>query len=60
MKLKCHICCKDAIRSVKLQDPRRGHGEDIAYVRRNVCSMQCEEEAIDELDTQAQIARVAH
>lgn len=60
MKLLCHICGKDAIRSVKLQDPRRGHGEDIRYVRRSVCSVQCEEEAIEELDKQAQIARIAH
>ena len=60
MTLRCWVCGVETLRSLKLQDPRRGKGDDIAYVRRMLCSLKCEEEAIDELDKQAQIARIAH
>ena len=59
MLLRCFICGKEAKYARKLQDPRRGKGEDIAYVLRYLCSHKCEEEAIDQLERQANYARVA-
>jgi len=59
MVLRCWVCSKEAKYARKLQDPRRGKGDDLAYVRRNFCSHQCEEEAIEQMDKQANYARVA-
>lgn len=44
----------------KFQDPRRGDGEEIAYTERYYCSDECEIAIIDELERQAQLARLVH
>lgn len=44
----------------KFLDPRRGKDEDLAYVVRFICSPKCEEEIVDELERQAQYARIVH
>ena len=53
-------CMNVAQYARKLQDPRRGHGEDIAYIRRHFCSFVCEEAAIEELERQSQCARLCN
>ena len=58
MILRCWVCVTETTRATKLQDPRRGKGEDIAYVLRMLCSLQCEEEAVEELDKKSQIVRL--
>ncbi len=42
----------------KFIDPRRGAGEDLAYIAKFYCSPECEEAIVDELERQAQYARL--
>ena len=48
----------EAHRAVKILDPRRGHGEILAYTRKYICSLQCEEALIEELEREAQYVRL--
>lgn len=44
----------------KFQDPRRGKGDELAYILKFFCSPECEEAIVDELERQAQYARLVH
>ena len=49
---------REAVRGVKIMDPRRGHGELLAYVRKFVCSSECEFALIEELEREAVYVRL--
>lgn len=53
-------CMKEATHSAKFLDPRRGHGEERSYARKYFCSQECELGIVDELERQAQYARLVH
>ncbi len=50
-------CMMPASARKKFQDPRRGDKEPV-YIERFICSYTCEEELIEELERQAQYARL--
>jgi hypothetical protein len=58
--LYCYNCGQPAGHQRKFQDPRRGYKDELAYVRRFYCSDSCQEAIIDELELQAQYARVVN
>lgn len=58
MKCENPTCGNKAEITHRFQDPRRGHGEEIAYVRRFCCSAECAGAINDELERQAQYARL--
>ena len=62
MILRCQNphCMKEAIRGAKFLDPRRGEADDLRYVIRHFCSDDCELAIVDELERQAQYARLVH
>ena len=51
-------CSNKAETTRKFRDPRRGHGEEVAHIRRYCCSEECMHEIVEELERQAQYARV--
>lgn len=53
-------CMQPAHMRRKFQDPRRGVNDDLAYVARYFCSFVCEEAIVDNLERQAQYARLVH
>lgn len=44
----------------KFRDPRRDADDHDAFVEKYFCSIECEEEIVDELERQARLARLAH
>lgn len=62
MSLRCQnpSCKMEAHMSAKFLDPRRGHGDERAYARKYFCSQECELAICDELERQAQYARLCH
>lgn len=60
MKLHCEApgCMRTAVRCVKIQDPRRGSGDSLAYTRKYVCSESCEYALIEELEKESQYVRL--
>lgn len=62
MILRCEnpSCMLEAHMAAKFLDPRRGHGEDLAYTKRYFCSNSCEEAIVGELERQATYARLVH
>lgn len=50
----------EAHRGAKFRDPRRGKGHELAYTTRYFCSQECELAIVDELERQAQYARVVN
>lgn len=53
-------CMKAAQMRRKFLDPRRGKGEELAYVARYFCSFECEEAIVDNLERTAQYARLVN
>lgn len=62
MILRCQnpVCMLEAHRGAKFRDPRRGKGHELAYTTRYFCSQECELAIVDELERQAQYARVVN
>lgn len=60
MRCENVLCSNKAEVTHRFQDPRRGNGETIAYVRRFVCSAECVAVVCDELERQAQYARLVN
>lgn len=56
----CWNCGLPAGEQKKFQDPRRGKGEEIAYVTRFYCSQVCKEDIIDKMERQANYARLCN
>ena len=53
-------CMREAKGASKFLDPRRGHGEERAYTRKYFCCDTCQLEIVDELERQANYARLVH
>lgn len=53
-------CMRSSQERKKFLDPRRGKGDELAYVAKYFCSPECEEAIVDELERQAQYARLVH
>lgn len=53
-------CTKRAGMRRSFLDPRRGNGDDVARCERYYCSPECEAAIVDELERQAQYARMVH
>lgn len=62
MILRCQnpTCMMEAHMAAKFLDPRRGHGDERKYTHRYFCSQDCELAICDELERQAQYARLVH
>ena len=61
MFLRCEAphCMREAVMRRKFQDPRRG-GNELAYINKHFCCLQCEEAIVEELERQAQYARLVN
>ncbi len=53
-------CMRPAEGRHKFRDPRRGQDDELAYVVRFFCSQECELAIVDNLERQAQYARLVH
>lgn len=54
-------CMRVAGNRRKFRDPRRDDGDNRpAYTERYFCSDECERDIVDELERQAQLARLVH
>ena len=62
MKMMCQnpTCTRDARHRRMFQDPRRGHDDVVALVERCYCCEECVLPIIDELERQAQYARLVN
>ena len=62
MLLRCQApnCMNEARGRAKFLDPRRGHGEELAYVSKNFCCENCQLGIMEELERQANYARVVN
>jgi hypothetical protein len=60
MFLRCEnpACIKPATNHAKFLDPRRSHDVIAAYTVKYFCSQECELAIVDELERQAQYARL--
>ena len=60
MILRCESpsCMREAKRRAKFLDPRRGHGDELAYVIKHFCCDEHELAICDELERQAQYVRL--
>lgn len=56
----CNGCGGIAGNRRKFHDPRRDKKDDEAYVLRHFCSVECEEDIINELERQARLARLVN
>ncbi len=53
-------CMRAAQERKKFLDPRRGEGDRLVYVQKFFCSQECEEAIVDNLERQAQYARLVN
>lgn len=53
-------CMRRAEDRHRFRDPRRDDKDHDAYVDRYFCSQECELAIVDELERQAQLARLVH
>lgn len=54
-----NLCCMaPAIERKKFADPRRGKGDELVYVTRYICSQACEEGIVNQLEKEANYARL--
>lgn len=53
-------CMAPAFERHKFLDPRRGKGDELAYIAKYFCSPECEEAIVDKLERQAQYARLVN
>ena len=53
-------CMRPAQERHKFLDPRRGKGDELSYVAKYFCSQECELAIVDELERQANLARLVH
>lgn len=62
MFLRCQnpTCMLEAHMAAKFLDPRRGHGEELAYTKRYFCSDACQLEIVEDLERKATYARLVH
>ena len=62
MFLRCEnpACMCEARGKAKFLDPRRGHEDECACTMRYYCSQECELAIVDELERQANYARLVH
>ena len=53
-------CMKEALGRSKFLDPRRGHGDELAYTVKHWCCEECQLAICDELERTAQYARLCN